>query len=67
MKSLVRQLAKQSRLSQAEAAERVDRAVCDVLRRLRRGQNVRIPGVGRLVSGVKTILEPEVGRAGRKS
>jgi nucleoid DNA-binding protein len=67
MKSLVEQLAKQSRLSDAEAAERVDRAVCDVLRRLKRGRAVHIPGVGRLLSGVKTVLEPEVDRGRRKS
>jgi nucleoid DNA-binding protein len=67
MKSLVTQLVKQSRLTDAEAAERVDQAVCDVLRRLRRGQSVRLPGVGRLVSGTRTILEPEVDRGGRKS
>ena len=67
MKSLVKHLAKEKRLSDAEAAERVDRAVCDVLRKLRKGRDVRIPGVGRLLAGVRTTLEPEVDRGGRKS
>jgi nucleoid DNA-binding protein len=62
MKSLVEQLARESRLSNAEAAERVDRAVCDVLRRLKRGRSVHIPGVGRLIAGAITTLEPEVRR-----
>jgi nucleoid DNA-binding protein len=67
MKSLVKHLARQSRLSDAEAAERVDRAVCDVLRRLRKGRDVRLPGIGRLLAGMKPRLDPEVDRGGRKS
>jgi nucleoid DNA-binding protein len=66
MKSLVEQLARESRLSSAEAAERVDRAVCDVLRRLKRGRSVHIPGVGRLVAGAITTLVPEVARVRRR-
>jgi nucleoid DNA-binding protein len=66
MKSLVEQLARQARLSNVEAAERVDRAVCDVLRRLKRGRSVHIPGVGRLIAGATTILEPEVDRVRRR-
>jgi nucleoid DNA-binding protein len=66
MKSLVQHLARESRLSDAEAAEHVDRAVCDVLRRLRKGRDVRLPGIGRLLAGVRTTLEPEAGRGRRK-
>src|ERR1035437_3747685 len=47
---LARKLAQQSRLSRAQARDQVDEMVRKILKALRKGQPVELPGVGRLVS-----------------
>jgi nucleoid DNA-binding protein len=47
---LARKLAQQSRVSRAQARDQVDEMVRKILKALREGQPVELPGVGRLVS-----------------
>jgi len=46
-------LAKQARLSKAQAADRVDRVVHQIIRSLRKGHTARFPGLGRFSPGEK--------------
>jgi nucleoid DNA-binding protein len=46
-------LAKQARVSKAQAADQVDRVVHQIVRNLRRGQPVRFPGLGSFHPGEK--------------
>jgi len=59
---LVRELARQARLPAAVAQERIDELVHRIVRKLRRGQRVDLPGVGRLV----TTLHGQTGRPGHR-
>ena len=43
---LARQLAKESGITAAAAADQVDRIVTDILKRVRKGQNASLPGLG---------------------
>ena len=43
---LARQLAKESGITPAAAADQVDRIVTDILKRVRRGQSASLPGLG---------------------
>ena len=43
---IARRLARQSKSSVGEAADRLDRMVGDLLRKLKRGEAARLPGVG---------------------
>ena len=47
---LARKLAAQNHVSRAEARDQVDEVVRKILKSLRSGQPVELPGVGRLVS-----------------
>jgi nucleoid DNA-binding protein len=47
---LARKLAARSHVTRAEARDQVDEVVRKILKSLRRGQPVELPGVGRLVS-----------------
>jgi nucleoid DNA-binding protein len=46
---IVRRLAQQSRVTHAEAADRLDRVVRDILSNLRRGKPAALPGLGQFV------------------
>jgi len=45
---LARTLARQKRLSKAAAQDRVDEVVHQILKKLKTGRSVRLPGLGRL-------------------
>jgi nucleoid DNA-binding protein len=47
---LARELAREARLPSAVAQDRIDELVRRIVRKLRRGQKVDLPGVGRLVT-----------------
>jgi nucleoid DNA-binding protein len=47
---LVKTLARQTGLSKSAARDEVDELVHDILRRLRQGQPVKFPGMGKLVA-----------------
>ena len=51
MKQVIRQLAKRSSVTQAEAADQIDKYIHDVLQKLRKGQRVPVPGVGVITPG----------------
>jgi nucleoid DNA-binding protein len=46
---LVRTVAKKTRVSRAAAKDHVDEVVGKILKTLRRGQPVKLPGVGKLI------------------
>ena len=50
---LAKRLAIQTRLSRAEAADRLDRLVHQIVSNLRRGRPVRLPGLGSFSPGEK--------------
>lgn len=59
MKQVIRQLAKKSSVTQAEAADQIDRYIHDVLQKLRKGQRVPVPGVGVISPGRSSQLMKE--------
>jgi nucleoid DNA-binding protein len=46
-------LAEQEHVTPAEAADRLDRLAYRILKRLRKGEAVELPGLGRLLPGRK--------------
>ncbi len=48
---IARKLARHAGLSQAEAADRLDRMVCRILSDLRHGKETELPGLGKFVHG----------------
>jgi nucleoid DNA-binding protein len=48
---VAKQLAKESRISAAAAADQVDRILSDILKRVRKGQAASLPGLGTFRSG----------------
>jgi nucleoid DNA-binding protein len=50
---LAKRLAKQKHLSRAEAADRVDRVVHQIVFKLRKGKPARFPGLGSFFPGEK--------------
>ena len=58
---IAREWARESGVSQAEAADRLDRVVCQILAQLRKGGEAPLPGVGRfrLGAGGKVTFESE--------
>ncbi len=45
--------------SESEAADALDRVVENILKRLRKGECVSLPGLGKLVPGPKTTIRLE--------
>ena len=56
---LARRLARQAGVSNAEAADQLDRVVHQILRGLREGKSVPLPGLGRFRPGPPWEFEPE--------
>ena len=50
---LATKLAKQTHLSEAEAADQLDRVVHEIILNLRKGKPVRLPGLGSFRPGAK--------------
>jgi len=48
---IARRIARESGVSRAEAADRLDRAVHDILRNLRKGRRSPLPGLGKFSPG----------------
>jgi nucleoid DNA-binding protein len=48
---IAKQMARQSGVTQGEAADRLDRVVHEILVRLREGKAARLPGLGRFRPG----------------
>jgi nucleoid DNA-binding protein len=50
---LVKRLARRSRVSNAEAADELDRVVNQIIFNLRKGQPASLPGLGKFTPGIK--------------
>lgn len=53
-KDLARELAREARLPAAQAQDRIDTLVHRIVRKLRRGHPVQLPGLGKLVARAET-------------
>jgi nucleoid DNA-binding protein len=51
--ALARLVAAQTHVSTAKAKDRVDELVCEILRSLRKGREVKLPGICKLVANPK--------------
>jgi nucleoid DNA-binding protein len=56
---LAKRLARQSHLTKAAAADQLDRMVHEILKQLRRGKDVALPGLGKFTPGKKLKFEFE--------
>ena len=67
-RELAARLARESRIPKAQAADQLDRLVRDILRRLRQGKPVSLPGLGTFLPGDKPgfRFEDEPGARPRK-
>ena len=61
---IAKRMARQSGVSQAEAADRLDRVVHRILSNLRKGKETDVPGLGKFVTGPdgSVRLERETGK-----
>ncbi len=60
---IAKRMARRSGLSQAEAADRLDHMIHQILANLRKGNPASLPGLGRFTQGPggKVVFEPEGG------
>ena len=58
-------LARHERLSQSAAADQLDRVIHDILKRLKKGEAVSLPGLGTFLPGKKPLFRFE-SRGGQK-
>lgn len=58
---IAKRLARQAGVTEGEAADRLDRAVQQILQNLRTGRAAPLPGLGRFIQGAdgKVTFEPE--------
>jgi nucleoid DNA-binding protein len=61
---IARHMARQAGVTEAEAADRLDRVVHDILSKLRSGKTASLPGLGRFSTGADGIVKFQ--RAGEK-
>jgi nucleoid DNA-binding protein len=64
---LARRLARAGRITKAEAADRLDSVIHNIVRSLRRGQSARLPGLGTFQPGSEPGFQPEVNPAKRET
>jgi len=64
---LARRLAKQTKVTKAAAADRVDRVVHEIVVKLRKGQAARLPGLGKFRPGEKWDFQFDAEVNGGKS
>jgi len=60
---IAKRIARRSGVTQAEAADRLDRVIHEILADLRKGMPAALPGLGRFVHGAdgRVSFEPEEG------
>jgi nucleoid DNA-binding protein len=54
---LAQQIARETGVSQGEAADQLDEVVSSILKTLKKGGSANLPGLGRLRRGVKGTLQ----------
>ncbi|SPF41832.1 hypothetical protein SBA4_280007 [Candidatus Sulfopaludibacter sp. SbA4] len=61
---IAKRIARQSRVTEAEAADRLDRMIHQILSNLRKGKGTSLPGLGKLTRGPdgRPVFEPEGGK-----
>ena len=61
---IAKRIARHSRVSEAEAADRLDRLIHQILSNLRKGRATSLPGLGNLTPGPdgRLAFEPEGGK-----
>lgn len=59
---LAQRLAERSKLTPAEAADRLDRVVHSILKKLRRGKGASLPGLGKITPGHHPPFSRKAGR-----
>jgi nucleoid DNA-binding protein len=62
---IAKRMARQSGVSMAEAADRLDQVVRRILSNLRQGKDTAVPGLGKFVSGPGGVLHLERDRERR--
>ena len=62
---IAKRIARESRVSEAEAADRLDRLIHQILADLRKGRHTPLPGLGKLTRGPdgRLSFEPEKGKS----
>jgi len=65
---LAKRLAKRTGVSPAEAADRLDRTVQQILANIRKGKDTPLPGLGKFVVGPhgRIAFEPDHNRGGKR-
>jgi nucleoid DNA-binding protein len=66
-RELAERLARKARLPKPVAADQLDRVVHGILRSLRKGQRVTLPGLGTFVPGKKPTFRFEPARSGKSA
>jgi hypothetical protein len=61
---VAKQLARESKISNAQAADQLDRIVSDLLARVRKGQSASLPGLGTFRPGGEEDFQFECDRHG---
>ena len=64
---VARQLAKESRISNAAAADQLDRIVTDLFKKVRKGETASLPGLGTFGPGGEEDFQFERDRAAKDS
>jgi nucleoid DNA-binding protein len=64
---LARQLAKETRMTAAAAADQVDRILHDIVQRVRKGHSASLPGLGTFRPGRKDDFQFDPGKSERGS
>ncbi|MGH9632421.1 MAG: HU family DNA-binding protein [Bryobacteraceae bacterium] len=59
MDRLVRRLAKLSKVSEAQAADQIHGAVHEIISKLRKGESVSVPGIGKFKPGRNPVFQQE--------
>jgi nucleoid DNA-binding protein len=63
---IAKHMARESGVTEAEAADRLDRVVHQILTNLRRGRSAPLPGMGKFTSSADGIIEFEPDKGSRR-
>jgi nucleoid DNA-binding protein len=63
---IAKRMARESGVSEAEAADRLDRVVHQILSNLRRGRPSELPGMGKFITSVDGVIDFERDKGTRR-